>query len=580
MCEEIKKIILLSILIFTFWNGSVFGKEIISFGLVSGFRPVTFVGEDKKPEGFVIELYSRIMDEYGYEPTFVVGNFKDLYNQLLSNQLDFFGTLTRRPDRENLFFWPNEPTITGWGQLFVAHGKTVNNINQIKGSRIGLVTNEAKGRSFITHMSSLGIPFEKIYFPNFKAVIAAVTNEEVFAGVANNTIVATNTSIEPTGVIFAPSSAYSTTAAKNEKMIPLVKQFNARMAELKSNPNSYYWGLYQKWFSPARIETRIIPTWLIWVMSVFAVGMVSFFIIAQILRYQVLARTADLKRAHEELEDKVEERTFKLQEEIDERVQIEEYLYTAKQEAIAANQSKSEFLSTVSHELRTPIHQILSFSKFGIDKINQVTKDKILHYFKNINTISRRLQSLLDDLLDLAKLESGKLDYDMQKNDLKQIIDSVTNEFVFLVREKKLLFEITAEEIPTTIICDKNRISQVIRNLISNAIKFSPRSKKIAISITDGTLTNVKKVTDDKIISNIKVAIEDEGLGIPKKELETVFDKFIQSSNTKTKVKGTGLGLAICKELVEAHNGTIAAENKPEGGAKFSFILPYVQSLK
>ena len=577
MCRTIKKFILLSILLFVLPGSALFGKETISFGLVSGFRPVTFLDENKKPTGFVIELYSRIMNEFGYEPRFVVGNFKDLYQQLLKNQLDFFGTLTRRPDREKLFYWPDTPSITGWGQLFVTHGKTINSINQIKGSKIGLVTNEAKGKSFITHMSDLGIPFEEVYFSNFKEVIAAVINETIFAGVANNTIVATNPNIVPTGVVFAPSSAYSTTGAKNVKMIPLVKQFNLRMTELKSDPNSYYWSLYQKWFSPTRIETTIIPNWLVWLMIIFAIGMVSFFIISQILRHQVKARTADLERAHNELEDKVEERTLNLQEEIDERVQIEEYLYTAKQEAVAANQSKSDFLSTVSHELRTPIHQILSFSKFGIDKINVATKDKILHYFNNISDISKSLQTLLDDLLDLAKLESGKLDYHMEKNDLNRIITGVTDEFILLASEKKLNLEIKSDGIPTAIICDKIRISQVIRNLISNAIKFSPKGKNITISLTSATLSDGEKTTENKVNSAIKIAIEDEGKGIPEKELKTVFDKFIQSSNSNTKGKGTGLGLTICKELIEAHNGTIVAENRSEGGAKFSFVLPYTQ---
>jgi PAS domain S-box-containing protein len=301
---NLKKIYLFFIILLLL-TGDLYGKETIRFGLIPGFKPVTFV-DNGKPTGFVIDLYAKIMDELGYEPQFVVGNFKSLYNQLLDDKIDFFGTLTRRPDREKMFFWPKEPTLTGWGQLFVALGKSINSIDEIRGVKIGLVANEAKGKNFISHMASLGIPFEKKYYSNFNELIDAVVQKKVFAGVANNKIVATNGKIEPTGVVFAPSSAYSTTSATNERMIPLVRKINKRMAELKSDPNSYYWKLHQKWFSPTRIKSNVIPGWLIWLIVALCFGLTFFFVIVKVLKTQVLARTLELKESAQRLSIHVE----------------------------------------------------------------------------------------------------------------------------------------------------------------------------------------------------------------------------------------------------------------------------------
>ena len=273
-----------------------------------------------------------------------------------------------------------------------------------------------------------------------------------------------------------------------------------------------------------------------------------------------------LKKANEELETRVEERTYDL--------------IKAKDEAEFANKAKSEFLSNMSHEMRTPIHQILSYSKFGEDKIDDVPKEKLLYYFLKIGTIGRSLLSLMNDLLDLSKLESGKMDYEMQRNDLKQIIYNVSHEFISLIGEKGVTLKITESDMSAESVCDEYKIGQVIRNFLSNAIKFTPSGKLITLSIENSELSVGQLKADNDTVPALCVSIKDEGIGIPKDELLSIFDKFIQSSKTKTGAGGTGLGLAICKEIIQVHNGKIWAENNPAGGATFSFMLPYEQDVK
>ena len=243
--------------------------------------------------------------------------------------------------------------------------------------------------------------------------------------------------------------------------------------------------------------------------------------------------------------------------------------------ATQADRVKSEFLANMSHELRTPMHAILSFSNMGSSRLEKVDRAKLGHYFERIRIGGNRLLLLLNDLLDLSKLESGKMEFIMEKGDLSNVIQRAIQEVETLCWDKELKIVVKPSATPTISYFDEEKMLQVIINLLSNAIKFTPNGKQITLFF-DNNLS-AKPKGQHLSTELMTLVVDDQGLGIPPGEEAAIFDKFIQSSKTKTGAGGTGLGLSIVQEIIHAHNGYIIATGNPDGGARFRVSLPLVE---
>ena len=246
-------------------------------------------------------------------------------------------------------------------------------------------------------------------------------------------------------------------------------------------------------------------------------------------------------------------------------------LVVAKEQAEAANQAKSEFLANMSHELRTPMHAILSFARLGRDKIlqGQGTVETMNRYLDRIVESGERLLRLLTDLLDLSKLEAGRMHCDFGRHEIVAIVAPAIAEFESVLADRELRLATEYPETAGTVWCDAFQIGQVVRNLVSNAVKFTPKGGRITVRVHAGSAGTV---SGDPAAMEVEVA--DEGIGIPQQELEAVFDKFVQSSKTKSGAGGTGLGLAISREILLQHGGGIRAGHAAKAGTVFTFWLP------
>ena len=243
----------------------------------------------------------------------------------------------------------------------------------------------------------------------------------------------------------------------------------------------------------------------------------------------------------------------------------EKLLRQAHRDSEAANQAKTQFLANMSHEIRTPLHGILSFSRFGLKKSDGGGQPKLHEYFEKINQSGDRLLTLVNDLLDLAKLESGKMSFEFSSCDVGNVVACVVDEFSSLISEQRLSIKFSRVNGAILADADRGKMMQVLRNVLNNAMKFSPLDAEISVDVS--------------LAGNmVRVQITDQGPGIPQQELEAVFDKFVQSSQTRSDAGGTGLGLAICREIMRGHQGRIYAENSASGGAMFTVEWPTRQA--
>jgi signal transduction histidine kinase len=227
-----------------------------------------------------------------------------------------------------------------------------------------------------------------------------------------------------------------------------------------------------------------------------------------------------------------------------------------------ANKHKSDFLANMSHELRTPLNAIIGFSEVLSDGMFGELNEKQADYLKDIHESGRHLLSLINDILDLSKIEAGRMELDITQFDLPLALQNALT----LVRERAMRHGITLGldigERVGEVTGDERKVKQIMLNLLSNAVKFTPDGGKVDVRA---------RMDTDKV----EIAVTDTGIGIAQEDQELVFEEFKQVGRDYTKkAEGTGLGLALTKRFVELHGGSIALESEPGKGSTFTFTLP------
>ncbi len=281
--------------------------------------------------------------------------------------------------------------------------------------------------------------------------------------------------------------------------------------------------------------------------------------------YEYVAIRTDVteqKKAEQELEKKARSLT-QMTDHLEDLVKLRtSELELANTQLLHLNKVKSEFVSVVSHELRTPLTSIKSFAEILQDDLEELDIDSQKHFLSIINEESERLGRLINDLLDLQKMDSGKVDWNDESVDLVVLLKGSVALFTQAYADKGLRLDLalTADEFWVDV--DVDRIKQLMANLLSNALKFTELG-----SVTVGLVAKGDEV---------EVSVCDTGLGIPEQEIANVFESFHQVNSSATReIGGSGLGLAICKDIVEHYSGRIWVESELGKGSRFVFTLPF-----
>lgn len=280
----------------------------------------------------------------------------------------------------------------------------------------------------------------------------------------------------------------------------------------------------------------------------------------QVSEEELRVQQEELMQTNTELE----ERTTMLEEKNQMIEERNEEIIRKARELEASTRYKSEFLANMSHELRTPLNSILLLARLMVDNKRQNLDEEQIEYARVIEKSGQGLLTLIDEILDLSKIEAGKMYMEYQRVAVKEITNDINALFMPVANQKKIGFSIDVSgDIPVQIETDKMRLEQILKNLISNAIKFTAQGR-VEMVVT-------KAPEDGKIVFSVR----DTGIGIPAEKQTLIFDAFQQADgSTRRQYGGTGLGLSISKELAKLLGGTITLTSEPDKGSEFNLTIP------
>ncbi|WP_407311252.1 ATP-binding protein [Desulfosporosinus sp. SB140] len=279
----------------------------------------------------------------------------------------------------------------------------------------------------------------------------------------------------------------------------------------------------------------------------------------------------ELKTFHEKLEEQYIETERKNKQLLDAKVSLEEQAHRLE----SSSQYKSEFLSNMSHELRTPLNSLLILARMLWENNNGNLSSKQVEYAKTIWTSGNDLLNLINDILDLSKIESGKVTVKVEKFSLSELKEELEKQFYPIACEKEIIFVINIyKDIPDNWVTDRHYLKQILTNLLSNALKFTDQGQVIlTIQRAFKVLSQCRFSDDNK--TSLAFCVSDTGIGIPADKQKLIFEAFQQADGTTSRrYGGTGLGLFICRELAALLGGSIEITSKEGSGSTFSLILP------
>jgi len=528
--------------------------------------PKIFTDDKGNVSGFWPDIINYIASKEGWQIEWVWCIWLQCMDKLENKEIDLMPDVGFTEPRSKKYAFSREIVLVSWSRLYARKDSDIETILDLEDKKIGALVGSfnlqgPEGIKELTGKFDLNCTF--IEMNNYTEVFEALEKGEIDAGVTNKDFGNKHEkdfNIKRTPIIFQPAHMQFAFPKDSDLTPYLLGRIDYYIKELKEDRNSIYYQSLEKWFAEKISEKEIIPGWVNWLL-IGAGGIVLLLFGGNfILKSQVRSKTKDLgkeinehkatekalREAHDQLEDRVAQRTQELQK--------------ANLKLQELDRLKSMFIASMSHELRTPLNSIIGFTGIILQGMSgEITGDqrKELTMVKNS---ANHLLTLINDVINVSKIETGKVELFIEEFDLTDLMQEVKESFKVAADEKDLKLSI---EMPERLIIkgDERRTKQVIMNLMSNAVKFTDRGE---------IETKVRK--EDK---RVKVSVTDTGIGIKEEDMDKLFKQFSRIyAEGRPVTEGTGLGLYLSKKIVNLLGGQLKAESEFGKGSKFTFTFP------
>ena len=520
-------------------------EPILRIGIYEN-APKVFTDKHGQPAGFFVDIIQTIASSEGWELEYVYGSWSQGLERLEHGEIDLMPDVAYSSARARLFSFHQEAALSDWFQVYSAKGSDVKSLPDLNGKSVAVLERSVQKDAFEQLLREFGFQVEMEILPDYRSIFAMVQSGKADAAITNRFYGATHAQVfnlQDTGVIFHPTRLYF--AAPQGSHGEILHILDTYLRQWKSDPDSIYYQSLRRWTSE-QVELRLPD----WTKIVFLSGLIFVCLAVEgniVLKRQVNTRTRQLQQANVEMEHRVEQRTAELAQ--------------ALEKAEQADRVKSAFLATMSHELRTPLNSIIGFTGIMLQGLAGPLNDEQNKQMHMVQSSARHLLGLINDVLDISKIEAGQLELSFSTFELRASIEKMLNLVQPLARDKELELRSECPVAVGTVCTDQHRLEQIILNLLTNAIKFTEQ----------GHVEVLCAVAENGYV----VKVCDTGIGIAAQDMPELFRPFHQlDSGLARKREGTGLGLSICKRLVELMGGNIQVESQSGIGSTFSIWLP------
>ena len=503
--------------------------------------------------GIFPDLLTYIANKENWNLVWVTCEWSDCLQKLKSNDINVMIDVGYSDQRAQEYDFNTVPVISNWAQSYSRSDRNYTSVEDLQGSNIAVLngsihTDGPNGIKALLNKFNISVNYLEVQ--TYKEVMELVNNKTADFGITNRLFGLDTESDYPqvkrSFLIFDPVDlyfAFNKGSALTKQLIPI---FDKDLIKLENDPNSEYFVILNRYLF--NLETHeTIPSWLIPLLAVVFSLIVLLLAFNFIFKHQLDIRTKELQNLVKHQDEEIKKQTKVL---MDSNERLKE-----------VDKLKSIFLASMSHELRTPLNSIIGFTKILLLGMTGELNEEQKKQLSLVENNSQYLLELINDILDISKIESGTVQLNYESFNLNKLLEEQLELAKPLIKGKELQISINMED-QLVITSDMRRLKQIIYNILSNAIKFS---EKGTISI------NMRKKSENYF----EISIEDQGVGIKEKDLKSVFQPFYQiESSSQKKFEGTGLGLYICSKLVKLLDGDLSVTSKYGKGTNVTFYLP------